>query len=166
MTSRHFKTSEKELHKTLAQKDPTFSDIDALLNKVRSSFENLIFASLGLATSHDAETRLWDYHGKVNSRYRRQLAKFHDEEGKKKPVEKRKLEKHYLDFIKSSMRFYRGYIQRLASVYGDIPELSQIASRFKMDSTFSRALHKNTQLIRVQRHRLTLLLSLLWRSEL
>ena len=166
MASRHFKAAEKELLKTLAQKDPTFSDIDALLNKVRSCFENLIFASLDLATSHEAETRLWDYHGKVNSRYRRQLAKFHDEEGKKKPVEKRKLEKHYLDFIKSSMRFYRGYIQRSASVYGDIPELSQIASRFKMNSTLLGSSDDHPQLKRLQQLPLTYLLYLRRRQGL
>lgn len=60
-------------------------------------------------------------------------AQFREENGKKKPVEKRKLEKHYLDFIKSSQRFYRGYIQRLASHYGGVPELEKIAQKFSFD---------------------------------
>ena len=59
---------------------------------------------------------------------------FRDSSGKKKPVEKRKLEKHYLDFIKSSQRFYRGYIQRLASHFGGIQELEKVAQRFNFDS--------------------------------
>ena len=43
--------------------------------------------------------------------------------------------KHYLDFIKSSQRFYRSYIQSLASQFGGIPELQQVAQKFKSDCT-------------------------------
>lgn len=60
-------------------------------------------------------------------------AQFREENGKKKPVEKRKLEKHYLDFIKSSQRFYRGYIQRLASHFGGLPELEKVAQKFNFE---------------------------------
>jgi hypothetical protein len=57
-----------------------------------------------------------------------------EENGKKKPVEKRKLEKHYLDFIKSSQRFYRGYIQHLSAHFGGIPELEKVARKFNFES--------------------------------
>jgi hypothetical protein len=63
---------------------------------------------------------------------------FRDEEGKRKPVEKRKLKKHYLDFIKSSQRFYRGYIQRLASHFGDLPEIEAVAKKCNLDSEQGR----------------------------
>lgn len=49
-------------------------------------------------------------------------------------VEKRKTAKHYLDFIKSSQRFYRGYIQKLASNFGGIRELEAVAQKFNVDS--------------------------------
>lgn len=61
-------------------------------------------------------------------------SQFRDENGKKRPVEKRKLEKHYLDFIKSSQRFYRGYIQHLSSHFGGIPELEKVARKFNFES--------------------------------
>ena len=57
--------------------------------------------------------------------------KFRDEHGLKKPVELRKLLKSYLTFIKASQRFYRGYITRLGSTFNGIPELEEIAHRFK-----------------------------------
>lgn len=49
-------------------------------------------------------------------------------------MEKRKTVKHYLDFIKSSQRFYRGFIQRLSSQFGDIPELLEVAHRCNLES--------------------------------
>lgn len=61
-------------------------------------------------------------------------SQFRDENGRRRPVEKRKLEKHYLDFIKSSQRFYRGYIQRLSSHFGGIAELEKVAQKFNFES--------------------------------
>ena len=49
-------------------------------------------------------------------------------------MEKRKSVKHYLDFIKSSQRFYRNYIQKLASRFGGIRELDAVAQKFNSDS--------------------------------
>jgi hypothetical protein len=49
-------------------------------------------------------------------------------------VERRKLERHYLDFIKSSQRFYRGYIQHLSSRFGGIVELERVARKFNFES--------------------------------
>lgn len=42
-------------------------------------------------------------------------------------VEKRKLEKHYADFLKTTQFFYKGYIQRLASHFGGLKDLRRIA---------------------------------------
>jgi hypothetical protein len=62
------------------------------------------------------------------------LARYREETTKKRPVEKRKLEKHYLDFIKSSQRFYRGYIQHLSSHFGGIVELEKVARKFNFEN--------------------------------
>jgi Telomerase activating protein Est1 len=86
------------------------------------------------AAGKNTGIRLWNAHGKINSKYRSRLAKFRDAEGQKRPVERRKLEKHYLDFIKSSMRFYRGYIQRLATHFQSPKEVLEIAHKFRLDS--------------------------------
>ncbi|KAH0564783.1 hypothetical protein GP486_001828 [Trichoglossum hirsutum] len=127
--------AESELHAKLAEKDPLFKDIDYLIAQYRSACENAIFLDFELATTKNIEGRLWDAHGKINNRYRRLLKSFQirEGEGKKKPVEKRKMVKHYLEFIKSSTRHYRGYIQRLSSHFGGIPEVEEIAHRFKLD---------------------------------
>ena len=52
-------------------------------------------------------------------------------------MERRKLEKHYLEFIKSSQRFYRGYVQHLSSQFGGILELDKVAKKFKQDGKWS-----------------------------
>lgn len=102
--------------------------------RYRTACENYIYLDFEAATLKRIEEQLWDTHGKINKRFRLQLAKFREGEGKKKVVERRKLEKHYLDFIKSSQRFYRGYIQRLASHFANVPEILQIARKFHLDS--------------------------------
>jgi hypothetical protein len=105
-------------------------------HRYRSACENYIFLDFEAATQDKTEGQLWDIHGKINNRFRAQLAKFREGDGKKKPVERRKLEKHYLDFVKASMRFYRGYIQRLASHFADVPEILRVAHKFSLDSGY------------------------------
>lgn len=100
------------------------------------------------------EAKLWEAHGKLNSKFRKHLSsvrfirqlynrplmvlptQFREGGGKRKPVEQRKVMKQYLGFIKSSQRFYRAYIQRLASHFGGILELEAVAGKFHPDSRF------------------------------
>ena len=42
--------------------------------------------------------------------------------------------KQYLEFIKSSQRYYRAYIQRLATSFGGILELEAVAHKFGLNS--------------------------------
>lgn len=74
---------------------------------------------------HHVESRLWELHGLLNNRYRR-LMDHHD--AKKAPVEKRKAQKHYADFIKTSQFFYKGFIQRLASHFAGMTKMRRIAN--------------------------------------
>lgn len=53
--------------------------------------------------------------------------------GKNRVVELRKLAKHYLEFIKSSQRFYRQYILHLDARFEGIPELRQVTQTWKHD---------------------------------
>ncbi|KAF9890940.1 hypothetical protein FE257_005197 [Aspergillus nanangensis] len=127
--------AEKELLKSLAEKEPTFAEITQFLSVFRAACQNAILQDFELARSINVENRLWDSHLKINNRFRKLLARFREESGKKKrPVEKRKLEKHYLEFIKSSQRFYRGFIQQLSSHFGGIPELEKVARKFNFDN--------------------------------
>ncbi|GAQ45410.1 uncharacterized protein AtWU_10223 [Aspergillus tubingensis] len=126
---------EKELLKSLAEKEPTFAEISHYLSEFRSTCQNAILQDFETARSVDVEPRLWDAHLKINTRFRKLLSRFREESGKKKkPVERRKLEKHYLEFIKSSQRFYRAFIQQLSSHFGGIPELEKVARKFNSDN--------------------------------
>ncbi|KAJ5908529.1 hypothetical protein N7495_001211 [Penicillium taxi] len=152
--------AERELLRCLAEKEPTFAEISHFLTtsvpdclnqcapglrlhgqfiRFRSACQNAILLNFEMARDldmedPDVESRLWDAHVKLNSRFRKLLSRHREENSKKKPVEKRKLEKHYLDFIKSSQRFYRGYIQHLSSHFGGIVELDKVARKFNFES--------------------------------
>jgi Est1 DNA/RNA binding domain/Telomerase activating protein Est1 len=102
--------------------------------RYQSACETFLLGHFAAAVAKNTEIRLWNAHSKINNKYRSRLAKFRDANGKKRPVERRKLEKHYLNFIKSSMRFYRGYIQRLASHFKCPAEVLEVAQKLRLDS--------------------------------
>ncbi|OJJ48856.1 hypothetical protein ASPZODRAFT_59825 [Penicilliopsis zonata CBS 506.65] len=131
--------AEKQLLKSLAEKESTFADITQFLSEFRSACLNTILLDFERARSADLEPRLWDAHLKINTRFRKRLARFREENGKKKPVEKRKLEKHYLVFIKSSQKFYRGYIQSLSSHFEGIEELDKVTRKFNFESSSAQS---------------------------
>ncbi|KAL6232147.1 hypothetical protein BDW75DRAFT_218395 [Aspergillus navahoensis] len=140
---------EKALLNNLAEKEPTFVEISHNISELRTACQNAILQDFETARSVDAEGRLWDAHLKINTRFRKLLSRFRDDSGKKKkPVERRKLEKHYLEFIKSSQRFYRGYIQQLASHFGDISELEKVARKFNFDNLSSAPPIQHSEFLR------------------
>lgn len=58
-------------------------------------------------------------------------------DGKHKAVEIRKLAKTYLEFIKSSQRFYRTYILHLDQRFGGIEELHRVAHKWEQRGMWS-----------------------------
>ncbi|KAJ5745297.1 hypothetical protein N7520_010479 [Penicillium odoratum] len=126
--------AERELLRCLADKEPTFVEFSHYLSEFRTAAQNAILLDFDAAREYDIEGRLWDAHLKLNTRFRKKLSRHKEENVKKKPVEKRKLEKHYLDFIKSSQRFYRGYIQHLSSHFSGILELKKVACKFNFEN--------------------------------
>ncbi|KAL4807803.1 hypothetical protein BDV18DRAFT_136089 [Aspergillus unguis] len=140
---------EKELLNTLADKEPTFAAISHSISELRNACQNAILQDFEAARAVDVEGHLWDAHLKINLRFRKLLSRFRDDIGKKKkPVERRKLEKHYLEFIKSSQRFYRGYIQQLASHFGGISELEKVIKRFNFDNLSAEPPIRCTEFLR------------------
>ncbi|KAI9836318.1 MAG: hypothetical protein M1838_005083, partial [Thelocarpon superellum] len=136
-------------------KNATFQDIDHLITRYRDACEKTIFSDFDFATSKHVEARLWDAHGKINNKFRKNLGRFREEHGNKKPVELRKMIKHYLDFIKASQRFYRAYVQRLSTQFGGVPELELVAQKFKVGGAAdlqSRPLPRNQRQILLSCH--------------
>ncbi|QSS54477.1 EST1 superfamily domain-containing protein [Histoplasma capsulatum var. duboisii H88] len=141
---------EKDLLRVLSEKEPTFAEVNEYLAKFRIACQNTVFhcfetrvqqndeenKTLGTeSASLQVEGRLWDMHVKINTRFRKLLSRFRDQSAqKKRPTENRKLQSHYLNFIKSSQRFYRGYIQHLVSRFNCIPELEKLAKELKFET--------------------------------
>ena len=62
------------------------------------------------------------------------MTQYYQKAEKDKKVERRKLEKRYADFLKTSQFFYKGYIQRLASHFTGMKELRRIAHRLDVST--------------------------------
>lgn len=70
----------------------------------------------------------------MNNAFRSYLGSLRREDQRRKTVERRKAEKIYLDFIKASQRFYRGFIQRICSHFSNLGELYSISQKMHLDS--------------------------------
>ncbi|KAK8152900.1 hypothetical protein BKA80DRAFT_314064 [Phyllosticta citrichinensis] len=104
----------------------------SLLQEYRNECERIVHAEFGHAFEHHVEPHLWDAHGKVNTYFRKQLSVL-NKDGRTKAVETRIVQKQYLEFIKSSQRFYRQYILYLDKAFGGTPELRELAKKWKSD---------------------------------
>ncbi|KAF7552024.1 hypothetical protein G7046_g7543 [Stylonectria norvegica] len=113
----------RQLEKPPKDDIPQFELIDSLLEKFRLTCVQTIFLDFNYAMDQNTEGILWGLHTSINQEYRRVLSRF------KQPsqaVEKRKVEKIYINFLRIAQKFYMGYIQRLSARY-DIPELKRVA---------------------------------------
>ncbi|KAL6712804.1 hypothetical protein ACLMJK_009645 [Lecanora helva] len=146
MSIRIAQQAEEKLHVYLKEQDLTFSKINDFLAQYRSACGKVILQGFESTVRNDIEIRLWKSHGKVNNFFRKELRQFKVGPGKKRPVEKRKTEKHFLEFIKSSQRFYRGIIQQLASTHNGLPELEAIANRLMLSTLPMKKPHKTSEL--------------------
>lgn len=106
------------------------------------------------------EGDFWEIHDLHNRRFRKRLkdvshwpfswfrikqvthllVQFQEAQGKRKHVERRKTEKRFLDFIKSTQRFYRDHLRNLSTRYGSVIQLDAIAKGLKFSSMISRTL--------------------------
>ncbi|RDW89348.1 hypothetical protein BP6252_01380 [Coleophoma cylindrospora] len=128
--------TEQDLKAQLKKDHPLFDDVEHLILQMRVACEATIFADFEFATKQSVELHLWDSHSVINNRYRKLVNHFRsgDRDQKKYAVERRKLEKRYADFIKTSQFFYKGYIQRLASHFTGLQDLRRIAHQLSLDS--------------------------------
>ncbi|KAL9000012.1 MAG: hypothetical protein Q9169_001257 [Polycauliona sp. 2 TL-2023] len=121
---------ETKLCAALEDQDFDSLQIDPLLNEYRALYVDLIVNDCEDALRTPIEDRLWEAHIRINGRFRKQLGYFRHLKGKKKPVEQRKAATRYLRFLKASQRFYRGYIQKLATHTCGIAAINLIAQNF------------------------------------
>ncbi|KAG9235516.1 hypothetical protein BJ875DRAFT_269051 [Amylocarpus encephaloides] len=127
---------ERELVSLLSDKSPPrFEDVDNFINQLRSACESIIFLDFEYAYKEGIERRLWEAHTKINQRYRKIVDHYRGAaDHKKHVVERRKLEKRYADFLKTSQFFYKGFVQRLASHFVGLKDLRRIAHRLSLST--------------------------------
>ncbi|RDA86706.1 hypothetical protein CP532_4206 [Ophiocordyceps camponoti-leonardi (nom. inval.)] len=100
-----------------------FENIDGLLQRYRLACVQTIFLDFQYAAKENTEDALWDLHTSINHEYRQIVRRLRSNSH---PVERRKAEKMYSNFLRIAQKFYKGYIQRLSARY-DIQELKRVA---------------------------------------
>ena len=124
------KTS-KELQSMVKADKFSFDAALPTLLRYRTQCDNCTLLDLRYAKSNKVEAKLWDAHVTINQRFRKLLHTFKSGEGRRRLVEQRKAAKQYVKFIKSSQRYYREYIEKLATAFG-LPELDALAGIVNM----------------------------------
>ncbi|PWW80340.1 hypothetical protein C7212DRAFT_276141 [Tuber magnatum] len=105
------------------------------VSRLREAYVNILFVDFRLALDRDVEGRIWSKHHKIIDRYRVVLSQFQEIHGRKRPVELRKLQNSFINFIKQATRFYRSLIQRLISHFG-LAELEWVIRKFNLSLDF------------------------------
>ncbi|EMR64660.1 putative telomerase activating protein est1 protein [Eutypa lata UCREL1] len=108
-----------------------FEEIEQVLSQMRLACIQVIFHDFEYADSKKAESILWSAHTYLNTEYRNIVGRL---VAQNQVVQKRKLEKLYRDFLKTSQSFYRAYIQRLSGRFY-IPELRRAAEGLELEPT-------------------------------
>ncbi|RYP10476.1 hypothetical protein DL764_000659 [Monosporascus ibericus] len=107
-----------------------FEEIEQVLAQMRLACMQAIFHDFEYADSKNVEYILWSAHTYLNTEYRHIVGRL----AQNQVVQKRKLEKLYRDFLKTSQSFYRAYIQRLSGRFY-IAELRQAAQGLEVEPT-------------------------------
>ncbi|KAI1408797.1 hypothetical protein F5Y13DRAFT_204541 [Hypoxylon sp. FL1857] len=100
-----------------------FEEVELTFAEFRLACMNVINYDLEYAVSKKVEFHLWQAHTYLNSEYRKVMSRLLQQN---QVVVRRKLEKQYRAFLKTSQSFYVVYIQRLSGRFF-IPELHQVA---------------------------------------
>ncbi|PHH87605.1 hypothetical protein CDD83_8631 [Cordyceps sp. RAO-2017] len=106
-----------------------FEAVDGLLEQFRLACVHTIFIDFEYAVAENTEEALWGLHISINSEYRRTLGRL---KHSSHPVERRKAEKMYNNFLRIAQKFYKGYIQRLSARY-DVQELRIVATGIDLE---------------------------------
>ncbi|EER27270.1 hypothetical protein D8B26_005826 [Coccidioides posadasii str. Silveira] len=126
---------EKELLEELSAREPTFREVNRFLAQFQHSCHATcrnLEAGAGPAPP-EVESRIWDSHMRINSRFRKLLLHFRDEQARKKrPVEERKLKHQYLKFISGAQQFYEKYLKFILLRSKVAPELAEAAAELRI----------------------------------
>jgi VanZ family protein len=108
--------------------------------RLQETYETIVFLDFSFAQQNDVEGRMWLKHHKIIEQYRKNLHQFQESQGKKRPVELRKLQDAFVNFIKQTTRFYRSFIQRLVSHFR-IKDLEWVVSKFRLTGVLVFLMH-------------------------
>jgi hypothetical protein len=115
---------EQHVHQLLRGKDTPAESLLPAFDTYRHLCQANLLADL--QGNAPRETALWEAHVAGKQYFHRAL-KDSRSQGESHVVSTRKIIKLYLEFLKNSERFYRGYIHQLHAHFGGIPELVTVA---------------------------------------
>lgn len=134
---------QRDFSSALREHPPHHENASHLLQRLRQTYLDVIYADVQFAHQQGIDTLLWmKCHYTCIEVYRKKITKFQKQHGNARPVEMRKMQAQFVGFVKGTSLFYRSYIQSLASRFG-CSRLQPIVKRFKLSVTAVPGVVKN-----------------------
>ena len=126
------RAAKQNVHYLLKTTNQPILNLLQAFEEYRQVCQTCIFEDFEHAAKREAS--LWHAHSEGKKYFHTALSAIRKQSGDQ-PVATRQLIKLYLQFIKESLRFYRGHIYRLNITFGGIPELEAVAQQVKNDGS-------------------------------
>ena len=127
------RNAEQVVYALLKDPDQPISHLLAAFGEYRTISQSNALANFPSAEKREA--KLWLAHTDGKRFFSTALKRMRKSDPER-PVETRQLIKLYLQFLKASERFYRGYIHNLSATFGGIPELEAVAQQVKSSDEY------------------------------
>ncbi|KAG9247102.1 hypothetical protein BJ878DRAFT_539624 [Calycina marina] len=112
----------------------TGEDLDKYVKGMRIAVQEIVFMDIQFASDNGVETHMWNIHVVVKNHLKDLLDLARQGPKDRRVVQRRKFDRAYSDYLKSTRKSYENYIQHLASTFGGIPGLERIASCLRLDA--------------------------------
>ncbi|TLS23200.1 uncharacterized protein PpBr36_05886 [Pyricularia pennisetigena] len=111
--------------------------LDEILCTFRLGCVGTVFEDFAYATEQNVDKHLWNMHSTINGEFRRVRSRLNPKAEPKVAILHRQVLKMQGDFLRTSQKFYKGYLQRLSAKY-HIPNLDRVVKSVRFDVTLDK----------------------------
>ncbi|KAI6361998.1 hypothetical protein MCOR31_008460 [Pyricularia oryzae] len=111
--------------------------LDEILCTFRLGCVGTVFEDFAYATEQNVDKHLWNMHSTINGEFRRVRSRLNPKAEPKVAILHRQVLKMQGDFLRTSQKFYKGYLQRLSAKY-QIPNLDRVVKSVRFDVTLDK----------------------------
>lgn len=123
--------------------------LDEILCTFRLGCVGTVFEDFKYATEQNIDKHLWNMHSTINSEFRRVRSRLNPKAEPRVAILHRHVLKMHGDFLRTSQKFYKGYLQRLSAKY-HVPDLDRVVKSVRFDATLDKVDRESNAVLETQ----------------